>query len=429
MNNFKRLSLLSVATCGLAAAPALAQTGNNYYSRDKYEAVMDRRQPEFDPEPIRLGAFLVDATGVVGATSTSNAYATPNNEQSDVIARIGTTIHARTNWSVHEVGADVSAYRNEYLDLSDESFNDIRASLRGRLDVTRDFSVGGRAFVEDRVEQRTDPANSVGLISPVKFNRTGVEGQATYWNDRFRWNSSVSIADVNYKDGVQAGTNAVVDQDYRDRTDTFGFSRLSYAVSPNLAVFGQATVNKQDYKNAELIGGSLRKRDSDGYTVAGGVDFELTSLIRGDIAVGYMSENKKDNFFKDVDGLSIDGQMQWFPSRLTTVSFNANRRVVDVGSFESPSAIATNFRAQVDHELYRNIVLSGYGGTTKYDYQEIDRSDDVLDFGVSGIYKLNKRVHVEGFLRHLNRDVSGSAVLFDQNYDVNLIGVELRLHP
>ena len=262
MNNFKRLSLLSVATCGLAAAPALAQTGNNYYSRDKYEAVMDRRQPEFDPEPIRLGAFLVDATGVVGATSTSNAYATPNNEQSDVIARIGTTIHARTNWSVHEVGADVSAYRNEYLDLSDESFNDIRASLRGRLDVTRDFSVGGRAFVEDRVEQRTDPANSVGLISPVKFNRTGVEGQATYWNDRFRWNSSVSIADVNYKDGVQAGTNAVVDQDYRDRTDTFGFSRLSYAVSPNLAVFGQATVNKQDYKNAELIGGSLRKRDS-----------------------------------------------------------------------------------------------------------------------------------------------------------------------
>ena len=53
-----------------------------------------------------------------------------------------------------------------------------------------------------------------------------------------------------------------------------------------------------------------RSRDSSGYTVAAGVDFELMTLIRGDIAVGYLSEDKKDNYFKDVDGLSVDGRME-----------------------------------------------------------------------------------------------------------------------
>ena len=151
--------------------------------------------------------------------------------------------------------------------------------------------------------------------------------------------------------------------------------------------------------------------------------------MRGDIAVGYLNEDKDDDYFTDVDGLSVDGRMQWFPSRLTTVSFDAGRRVVDVGSYESPTAISTRFGARVDHELYRNIILSGYGGVTNFEYQEIDQEDDTLDFGVSGIYKMNKRVHLEAFLRRLSRDTSGSAAASSRDYDVNMVGVELRLHP
>ena len=60
MSNFKRLCLLSVAASGVMAATATAQS-QNYYSREKYEAVLDRRQPAYDPEPIRLGAFIVNA--------------------------------------------------------------------------------------------------------------------------------------------------------------------------------------------------------------------------------------------------------------------------------------------------------------------------------------------------------------------------------
>jgi hypothetical protein len=428
MSNFKRFCLLSAATGGILATSVSAQ-GQNYYSREKYESVLDRRQPAYDPEPIRLGAFLVDSSLNGSATYTDNVQATENNKISDTIVRIGADIAARTNWNVHEIGAEISAYRSEYIDIGDESANDLRARLRGRLDVNRNVSIGAAVFAQDIVEARTDLANAVGLDAPVEYTRMGGSLEANYQSDRFRWYNSVEVTEENFKDGQQSGTGIIIDQDYRDNTVTAGRSRLSYAVSPNVAVYTQATLRETSYDQDQLLGGALRSRDSSGYTAAVGVDFELNSLVRGDVNVGYLSENKDDPFFKDVDGVSVDGRVQWFPTRLTTVGFNAGRRVVDIGVFESPSALQTTYGARVDHELRRNIILSGAASFASYEYQEIDRTDDIADYSLTAAYKMNRRVHLETFVRHLNRDTSGSSVFGSPSYDVNLVGVGIKLFP
>jgi hypothetical protein len=427
MSNLKRISLMSVAACALIG-PAMAQS-SNYYSRDKYETVLDRRQPEFDPEPVRLGAFVVRSNAEVGLTANDNVFATENNKQSDVIARVGGEFAADTDWSVHGLGFDASAYRNQYLDLSDESTTDVTARARGRLDVTRELSLRGSVFAEDLAEPRTDFVNAFGADRPVEYTRTGVTADADFQNDRIRWNNGVSFSDENYKDGKAAGTGANIDQDYRDRKVVYGRTRLSYAVSPNLAVFGQATATKSDYDVEQVFAGTPHSRDSKGYTVAAGVDFELTTLVRGDIAVGYLNETKDDSFFQDVSGLSIDGRMAWFPTRLTTVTFDAARRVVDTGAFESPSAVQTRFGARIDHELRRNIILSGYGGVSNYEYEDVDRKEDNLEFGAIATYKMNKRVHWELFARNRDRDVSGTAGFNGASYSQNQVGIGLKLYP
>lgn len=431
MNHVKRLCLLTVAGGSLIAGTAAAQGqgADNYYSRNKYEAVKDRDQPAFDPEPIRLGTFLVDATGLVGVTYNSNVYAQNNNEESDVVVRIGGEVVGRTNWSVHQIGFDVAAYQNEYLDLSNESAPTLHAGLNGRLDVSRDFSLGARVYADKAVEQRYEPAGLGGLEEPIEYTVAGAEVNANYTNDRVRWNNAVGVTDYNYKDGRIIGSGAEADQDFRDRQNTYGRTRLSYAVSPDFAVYGQGTVHDESYDSPQLVGGQLRYRDSEGYTVAAGVDFELQSLIRGDVAVGYLNEDKKDDFFADVDGLSLDARVQWFPSRLTTVTFTGSRRVADAGVFESPSALATSYRAEVDHELRRNLIVSAHAGFTDYDYQEINRTDEMSNIGVAAKYKMNKRLHIDAFARHLAWDSSGADAAFVPSYGINLIGVELRFHP
>lgn len=428
MSKLKRVSLMSVAACALVGPVAFAQSGN-YYSRDKYEAVADRVQPEFDPEPVRLGSFVVRSNVELGVTANDNVFATGGTQESDVITRVGGQVAATTDWSVHAIGFDASAYRDQYLDLSDESTTNLMARARGRLDVTREFAFSGSVFAEDGTEPRYDIVNDFGSDKPIEYTRTGVSADADYTNDRIRWNNGVVLTDENYKDGRTRVGGVNIDQDYRDRSVTTGRSRLSYAVSPNLAVFGQGTYSNSEYDSSQLIGGMLRKRDSSGYTVAGGVDFELTSLVRGDIAVGYMSEDKDDVFFSDVSGLSVDAAMSWFPTRLTTVNFDGGRRVVDVGAFDAPSAVETRFQAGVDHELRRNIILSGYVGVSNYEYEETDRKDENLEFGAVATYKMNKRVRWELFARNRERDVSGTGIFGDPSYGVTEAGIALKLYP
>lgn len=409
-------------------ATAMAQT-ENYYSRVKYEAVLDRAQPEFDPEPVRLGAFLVRSQADLSVTSTSNVFASATNEESDVIARIGGLVSATSNWSVHEIGADVSAYRNQYTDNDRESYDDLTARARGRLDVSRDLSLGGSVFAQDLSEPRTSFVNDFSVDRPIEFTRTGATVEANYGNDRVRWLNSAGLVEENFEDGRQIGTGANVDQDYRDRRITNARTRLSYAVSPNLAVFGQGTASASEYDQTQILSGLPRSRDSQGYTVSGGVDFELTSLVRGDIAVGYLNEEKDDAFFADVSGLSLDGRAQWFPTRLTTVEVNGGRRVVDVGAFDSPSALETRAGVRVDHELRRNIILSGFVNTNQLEYEDTDRKDENFEFGAIAAYKLNKRVHLEAFARRLDRDTSGTGIFGDPAFGVTLLGIGLRLYP
>jgi hypothetical protein len=428
MSNFRRFILASAAICTLCPAVAVAQ-GDNFYSRNKYQAVTDRAQPDFDPEPVRLGAFVARSSLDAGVSFTDNVFASPTNKQSDVIARIGAQVSATTDWSVHAVGFDAAAYRNEYLDISDESNNELRGRLRGRLDVTREWSLGGAVFAEQRTEARTDFVNAVGLDRPVRVDRIGASIDANYQSDRVRWQNNATVLGEDYKNGRQIGTGNIIDQDFRDRTVLSGRSRLSYALTPNVAVFGQGTVEESRYDKTGLIGGQPRKRDSRGYTAALGVDFELDALVRGDIAIGYLNEDRKDPFFEDVTGLSVDATMRWFPTQLTTVTFNAGRRVVDLGAFDSPSAVDTRGGVRVDHELLRNVILSGFVNTGVSDYTEIDREDRTTEFGAIATYKMNKRVHWEAFARRFDRDTSGSNFANAFDYEVTIAGIGLRLFP
>ncbi len=420
----------------LAGGPllGLAQAQQNYYSRDKYEAVTDRSQPEFDPTAVRVGTFLVNANAQASVALTDNVFASNTNTQSDTIVRVGTAVAGQTDWSNHEVGFRVSAFRNEFLDTNSESNTDLRGSLRGRLDVTRQFSVSANVFAEDLTEARTNFANGANIDGPVEFQRTGFGFGANYQADRIRWENSVRVVEADYEDS----TTTNFDLDFRDRSVVSGRSRLSYAISPDLAVFGQGTYSSSDYDIPQIVsftppGGVpvlvQRVRDSDTYTVAGGINFELQTLIRGDIAVGYLTEDRKDANLSDVNSLSVDGRLQWFPSRLTTVTFRGGRQVQDFGLVESSTALQTNASVRVDHELRRNIILSAFGRIDDNNYKDIDRDDSVTAFGVEGRYKMNRHIHFDAFARHTNRDVSGVDVSGNPNFDVTVVGVGIRIFP
>ncbi len=430
-------SMITGSVIGLSATAAYAQS--EYFDREKYEAVTDRYQPDFDPEPVRLGAFLVNAEGSLEVTSDDNIFAANGNdaanaEESDTILSLGLNARARTDWNNHEIGLRGRFNQNEYSDFADESNSEIFLGANGRYDVSREVNFGADLTFIEGVQSRANYANGTLLDEPVKINQVAFAVSGRYQSERLRWDNSVRIQRSDYDDGLFRGTNTVFEQDFRDNDLTEATSRVSYAISPNIAVFGQGTLRQAKYDTDQIVfdavsnSNTTRSRDSDGYILAAGADFETSNLLRGDIAVGYFSEDKKDQAFQDFDGLSVNGSLEWFPTRLTTVALTSARRATDNGLIESPGTLQTQFGASVSHEFSRQIIGTVFGELVKDDYQDIAREDDFSRFGANVAYRLNKRVHLNGEYQNVKRDGSGT-VGFDPDFTANVFTLGIRVFP
>lgn len=430
-----KILILSISAFGGSSTAIFAQDAgtqadnrDDFYSRNKYVAVEDRTQEAFDPAPMRWGSFFAQPELKAGLTSDSNLFATEQNEESDVITHLAATLGLQSNWNRNQLGAKISGRQNEYADFGSESNFDFRSQLYGRLDVSRDVSINGEVYYDDRTEARTQLANDSSNVEPIQLNVTGARAVANYQNDRTRLSAGLTVEGRDYDDGRTAA-GAEFDQDFRDRTTTTALLVASYAVTPNVAVFAQVRNTDSDYDKQTPIGGELFDRDSTGYNLQGGVDFELTSLLRGRIGVGYLEEDRKDSRFEDLDGLTLDGRLQWFPSQIVTVTFNGSRAVEAQGLLEVPNAVATKFGAKADYEFRRNVVLSVSGEVGDVDFDEINRTDEISNISISAKYKLNRNAHFEAFARNLNRDADNSTGSIGQPFDKNVFGIGVTLYP
>jgi hypothetical protein len=419
---FTAISLAALVFTG--ADIAMAQQGDDFFRRDRYESVRDRYQEDFDPEPLRLGAFRSNSRLEVGARATDNVFADATAEESDVIARIAPTVDLNSDWSRHELGGRAEIEHLEYADFDTESQTNLRGELRGRIDVTRAFDVAGRVFASDETEQRFSVSSLDIFAEPISFRTAGARLDARLRRDRVRARAFYQVSDRSYDD-VQLVDGGSASQEFRDFTFQQVRGRLSYAVTPDLAVFGQAEANMREYDDLTDINGVPTSRDAEGYIFQVGTNFELPRLIRGDIAIGYLDDSTESEVFNDISGTAVDVTFEWFPTRLTTLRVDAVREVTDPGLRAAGSATNGEVDLRVDHELYRNIILFANAGYQEFDFEDIDRSDETTELRLGGTYKLNKRFHLDGFVSRFDRSSTDPVAEFEQN----VVGIKLRVFP
>lgn len=423
MLGYRTAIILGVA---ISAPAFMAASAQEFFQRDRNVAVTERSQPEFDPEPIRLGAFQARPELGLGGYYVDNVFATATNEEGDFAFAVRPSIDLRTDWSRHEIGFDGEVQHFEFLDQGSESVTNLRAGARGRLDVNRDLNINARAFASRRFEPRTQISVLDDFGQPIEVDTVGAGLQSVFQRDRIQLTLGYEIADENFKDVEGAPPFGDIDQDFRDNLRNTVRGRAAYALTRDWAVFTQASYFTRDFDIlTPLDGGGFASRDSDGFTIEGGVNFELNGPFRGDVAVGYLEENRDSPVFADISGVSVDGRLQWFPTRLTTVTATAGRRTTDLGLVQAAAAVATNGGLRVDHELLRNVVLYASGNIYDTKFEDIARDDTFFETALGAVYKLNKRVHLEGFYRHNNRDSS----ILTEEFSQNVVGFELRLFP
>ena len=400
------------------------ERAESLFDRDRNVSVMQRPRPEYTSGGIQQGALIFTPELNLGLEFTDNVFGTSANEESDLIGVFNPTLGVETTWSRHAVTADASVTRREYLDFSDESVWNYTAGAAGRLDIQRDAFLEAGLRYSQLTEARTSAGAANQAAEPIEFDTLNAFAGGRRAFGRVLLRGELGLDEVDYDDAPLFG-GGIVDQDFRDHTQTKASARADFAVSPDTALFGRVRANERDYDLAPPNVPVLR--DSEGYTVDAGADFDINGVARGVFGLGYTEQDYESAALPDVDGVSVDGLIEWFPTQLTTVTVQAVRDVRDAPFANSGGFFATSAGVNVDHELRRNVIVSAGLTLSEDDYQGLDRTDERFSVNAGVTYFMNRNVGVRGSWTYTDQDSSGADA--NQVFSRNVVGISLVLRP
>ena len=140
---------------------------------------------------------------------------------------------------------------------------------------------------------------------------------------------------------------------------------------------------------------------------------------------GYRWVDYDADFFDDVDGFSLGAGLTWNVTQLTTFELDARRDVEETTDFGASGRFTTVAELEVNHELFRNLLLNGLVGYRNDDYEGIDLTEDTFTAGVGATYLMNRYLALELAYRFDDRSSDFDTEEFTRN--VVTLGVTGRL--
>lgn len=413
---------MRVVAAGVMATVIAGPAFGQQFERERNVSVTERPRPEYDPLGKRIGGFTAFPALRTGLLYDDNIFADPANTESATILRTTADLRIASNWSVHALELRTGLGHDEFFDQSTEDATEVTLQASGRLDVRRSTAIGGGANYQSLTEDRTDPNSPRTALKPVRYETSGFQAFAARESGRLQLRGELDWRELDYRD-VYDATGFVIDQDFRDRDLFTARLRSAFAISPATALFIEGAYDTHSYK---LPSATLTSRDSDTYSALAGVNFDITELMRGEVALGYSSRSFDDPTISDSGALAARAGVEWFPTPLLTLNFTASRTEESSDALLSPGVKATSAGVSADYEFLRNLILGAGVSYAEEDYKGIDRTDSRWVGFVSAEYLLNRNIGIEISYNYLDQESSGLASTVS-SYDRNRIGLTLLL--
>lgn len=394
----RAITFALLGSCGFAV-PALAQqsdatdglgsvSSENSFGRDRNIGVLERRRPDYTPEPIHIGVLELLPRMAIGAGYDDNLYAQEDDRIGDAYLRIRPRVSLVRPSPTLKLSLDGELDLLRYADRASENATQYSVNAGALYTISKSDALnltlrGGRYS-----QERVSPDSPTQASRPVRFTLSG--GTATYTHvfNRLRVRGVVDVENRNYSDSVTLGGDPI-DQDFRDHTTYTGTAVGEYALSPSIALFAAGSLNRRDYRERS---GPVPARDSKGFELAGGASFELGRKARGSLRLGYFEQDYQPAEFEDVSGFLVRGELAYFLTPLVTITGTVDRGIKETGVNGATGYLATNMTLRADYELLRNLIISAGGELEKRDFNNIDRQDDRWTWRGSASYLVSKRM-------------------------------------
>jgi hypothetical protein len=362
--------------------------------------VKNRYRPEYQPRGIRSGAWLFNPTLSAGTFYDSNVFSSDVNRQGDLAAVLGAGLRVHSLWERH--GIDVQALTQSTLYKAHSGLNQTDATLKGtgRFDIDHATMLLGSFKAASLHEGVGTLSSPLGAVEPTPYSL--FSGDLTLRREFGRVTASAGVSADSYNFGsTRAQDGSIIDQSARDGQVYTAHGRIDYAFSPKMALFTAVEGNAR-----RLRGTADRALSSNGYRALAGVDFELTRLIKAEVAGGYMDQRFDADSIGTIAGPAYRARLTWSPSRQLDVHFNAEQVVSEASDTSATGILANAWQLGFDYELRPNIVLSSAGTYEQDSFKGQDRADNVYAVDTRLKYLLNNVNSISLWYRYMQRDSS-----------------------
>lgn len=429
----------------IPALPAPAQSASGIYTAatsrppeiGPIRQPLPKRKAHTEPEDpyaplgIRAGAFdLFPAVEMLAGYNTNPEQSQP--AKGAAFYTVAPELRAQSNWSRHELKVDLrGSYTGYHPDdtpsLSRPFFN---GRVDGRIDVTRDTRIDLNTRTLISTDNPSSPNLPADLATLPLFATFGGGAGVRQRLNRFELSVRGDAQRTVYQNSELTNGQSVSNAD-RNYNQYGGVLRGSYEATPGVKPFLEV---EADTRIHDLYTDSSGyHRDSNGGYGTVGTTFEITRMLTGDIAAGYLQRDYVDRRLGSIGGPIGNGSLTWNADALNTVKLTVASTISETTIPGVPGEFSRDIGLQFDHAFRLWLIgtfKAGFGtdlypdAITQPSGQTSDRLDKRYFVAVGATYKLNPMVQVKGEIRQnwLQSNVANA----DYNATTFTLGMRLQ---
>jgi hypothetical protein len=379
-------------------------------------SVRDRPRPEFQSEGIRIGNFILRPEVGYSLGWIRDGGGAANGSSQDLRHNITTSVELRSDWQRHFLDIAVQGNGIASQENSALRYLDGQVRVTGRIDIDHGTSLFGALRWQMRHEENVDEERPKGALQPTPFTVLQTEAGLQRTQGRIDWAVGGRYERTEYS-GYTANDGTFVDQSFRSNSLIEPFARLGYRLSPGYRVFSELALDAKDNPGDGIV-----SRSSRGYRATGGVELEVTSLVKVTASLGYQTENFYQASLVDIAALVWSARVAWNVTPLMTISLAALRDVQTTSFGEASGRVDTSFSVKADYELLRNLIVSAEGRISLPDYIGINRQDEIFIGRIGAEYLMSKHWLLTVTAEHQQL----TSTVADQGRTLDRVGVGVK---
>lgn len=381
----------------------------------------ERMDPSYQAEGVQLGSFLLLPKAEVDQVFNDNIYARGQDEKDDFITVYRPELALNSQFATHALNFLLSAEDHHYAAHNSEDHFDYKAYANGRLDVSSNTEIYGYGQYLNRSESRSSP-DDAGGVSPTEVHTADAQLGAKHRIGSYVFSAEGLVSHMDFEN-VRTSNGTLISNADRERTEYTAKVRGLYEMFPSYGAVLEVGANQRDY--AQEADSDGYKRSSTGQNILTGVAVDVSSLVRGDVLVGYMRQDYDDPRLQTVQGPMVRAVLNWTPTPQALIVSSLESSVSETTSTNVSGIRRLSGNLLGRYELRRNVLLSGFFGVTQEDYEGSSQEAMITDMWARASYAFNSNVYVSAQAEHTIRSVENGTGEYDQTTMLLRLGLQM----